>query len=121
MVLATTDEITEPNGSIAAGNFAARASSGNVLLTSVNNRIATSGGITAGNGDVVLVDDPTLVLTGPYGGNNLFFEVNGAGDTLVRALQRLLAPRLLLVARQYDCRHGRPHFAGGRQYCGREQ
>jgi hypothetical protein len=83
VVLATTDEITEPNGSIAAGNFAARASSGNVLLTSVNNRIATSGGITAGNGDVVLVDDPTLVLTGPYGGNNLFFEVNGAGDTLV--------------------------------------
>ena len=83
VVLATTDEITEPNGSIAAGNFAARASSGNVLLTSVNNRIATSGEITAGNGDVVLVDDPTLVLTGTYGGNNLFFEVNGAGDTLV--------------------------------------
>ena len=73
--------ITEPNGSIGANSFAVN-TSGDILLTGSGNAIVASTGIIAGAGDVVLVDDRALVLTGNYSGNNLFFEVNLPGGSL---------------------------------------
>ncbi len=77
--------ITEPNGTIGTNSLAASANtegSADVLLTSTSNQIAASTGITAANGNVALVDDPTLLLTGSYTGNNLFFEVTQPGGSL---------------------------------------
>jgi filamentous hemagglutinin family protein len=76
--------ITEPNGSIATNSLAASTTGtgGDVSLTSTSNQISASTGISATNGSVILVDDPTLVLTGNYSGANLFFEVAAAGDSI---------------------------------------
>ena len=76
--------ITEPNGSIATNSLAASTTGtgGDVSLTSTSNLISASTGISATNGSVILVDDPTLVLTGAYSGANLFFEVAAAGDSI---------------------------------------
>ena len=74
---ASGGSITEPNGSIRTNSLAADATSeggADVILASTSNAIAASTGITA-DGNVALVDDPTLLLTGIYSGNNLFFEV----------------------------------------------
>ncbi len=88
VALTAVGPITEPNGSIVADSLFTRTTAGDILLTSVNNKVAASTGLTAGNGDVVFVDDPALVLTGTFSGNNLFFEVAASGDTLVLGTPR---------------------------------
>ena len=89
--------ITEPNGSIATNSLAASTTGagGDVSLTSTSNQISASTGISATNGSVILVDDPTLVLTGNYSGANLFFEVAAAGDSI--ALGDAATPATLTV------------------------
>ncbi len=89
--------ITEPNGSIATNSFAASTTGagGDVSLTSTSNQISASTGISATNGSVILVDDPTLVLTGAYSGANLFFEVVAPGDGI--ALGTEVTPATLTV------------------------
>jgi hypothetical protein len=89
--------ITEPNGSIATNSLAASTTGtgGDVSLTSTSNQISASTGISATNGSVILVDDPTLVLTGAYSGANLFFEVAAAGDSI--ALGDAVTPATLTV------------------------
>ena len=84
---ANSGSITEPNGAIGANSLSAKATASerggsDVLLTSTSNQIAASTGITAGGRNVALVDDPTLLLTGTYTGNNLFFEVAQPGGSL---------------------------------------
>ncbi len=94
VVLSASGAITEPNGSIAADSFTATTTSvnglggGDVLLTSANNKIAASTGITAANGVVAFLDDPTLVLSGLYTGANLFFEVTLPGGSLALGGER---------------------------------
>ncbi len=82
--LIASSAIGEPNGTLAANDLTAQTNGpgGDITLGSATNQIAASSGITATNGDVALVDDPTLVLTGPYSGNNLFFEVNLPGGSI---------------------------------------
>ncbi len=89
--------ITEPNGSIATNSLVASTTGtgGDVSLTSISNQISASTGISATNGSVILVDDPTLVLTGNYTGANLFFEVAAAGDGI--ALGDAVTPATLTV------------------------
>ena len=60
----------------------ATAGSGDVSLSNPANQILASTGITVANGKLVLVDDPTLTLTGAYSASNLFFQVTQAGDTI---------------------------------------
>ncbi len=76
--------ITEANATLATNNLiaATTGNGGSILLTNPANQIAASGGLAALNGDVVLVDDPTTVLSGTYSGGNLFFEVALAGGSL---------------------------------------
>jgi hypothetical protein len=80
--------ITEANGVIGANSFSATATASeaggsDVQLTSPSNKIGSSTGITAGGGNVELVDDSSLVLTGLHQGNNLFFDVVQQGGGLV--------------------------------------
>ena len=84
VTLSANGPITEPNGAITATSFAASATGvvSDILLTNANNKIGSSTGITAASGNVAVVDDPTLVLSGPFSGQNLFFKVAGAGGTL---------------------------------------
>ena len=82
--LSAAGAITETNGTLTT-NMLGAATTGNggtIFLANAANQIAASDGISATNGDVVLVDDPTLVLTGAYSGNNLFFEVTVPGGSL---------------------------------------
>ncbi|HET6196276.1 MAG TPA: filamentous hemagglutinin N-terminal domain-containing protein, partial [Acetobacteraceae bacterium] len=77
--------IESPNGSIVTSSFSASAANegpADIRLIGAGNKIAASTGISAFGGDVVLVDDPTLLLTGNYIGNNLFFEVTLPGGSL---------------------------------------
>jgi filamentous hemagglutinin family protein len=83
--------ITSTNGGVAetgTGQIVANSISiattgtGDVSLTNPNNQILASNGIKVANGNLMLVDDPTLTLTGPYSANNLFFQVTQAGDTI---------------------------------------
>ena len=70
-------------GQIVANSVSiATSGAGDVSLTNPNNQIAASNGIQLGNGNLVLVDDPTLTLTGSFSANNLFFKVTQAGDTI---------------------------------------
>ncbi|MEI7714082.1 MAG: hypothetical protein WCI94_21790, partial [Rhodospirillales bacterium] len=55
---------------------------GAVSLTNKNNQILASNGIQVGNGDLILVDDPTLTLTGAFSGKNLFIQVTQGGDAI---------------------------------------
>ena len=84
VTLSANGPITEPNGAITATSFAASATGvvSDILLTNANNKIGSSTGITAASGNVAVVDDPALVLSGPFSGQNLFFKVAGAGGTL---------------------------------------
>jgi filamentous hemagglutinin family protein len=81
----TAGAITEaPGGSIitALFNASTTGAGGDILLTSTSNKITRSNGITATNGDIVLVDGQDLTLVGTYSANNLFFEVASKGGTL---------------------------------------
>ncbi len=78
-----------------------------INLPDANNAISVATNLRATVGDIVLVDDPTLVLTGSQSGNNLFFEVTAAGGTLQVGSNALGAtltataasnPRISLVA-----------------------
>ena len=55
---------------------------GTADLVSTANTIGTLSGFTVTGGDLVLVDDSTLTLTGALSANNLFFEVNVPGGAL---------------------------------------
>ena len=55
---------------------------GDVRILNPNNQILSSNGMTVNSGSLVVVDDPTLTLTGTYSGKSLFFEVTQAGDTI---------------------------------------
>jgi filamentous hemagglutinin family protein len=82
--LTANGTITEPNGALFANDVTAQTNGagGDILLASATNQFAASSGMKATNGNVVLVDDPTMVLTGAYSGNNLFFEVNLPGGSI---------------------------------------
>ena len=67
---------------IASSISIATAGTGDVSLTNKNNQIVASNGIQVGSGNLILVDDPTLTLTGAFTANNLFFQVTQAGDTI---------------------------------------
>ncbi len=83
VTLSAAGPITEANGSIAANDLAAVVTgTGSITLDNPSNQIAASSGLVASNGDVVLVDDPTLVLSGAHSGNNLLFEVVLPGGSI---------------------------------------
>ena len=85
LVIATTGGgVTDLGvGQIVANSVSiATSGAGDVSLANPNNQIAASNGIQVGNGNLVLVDDPTLTLTGTFSANNLFFKVTQAGDTI---------------------------------------
>jgi hypothetical protein len=81
LVLLANGAVTEPAGPLTVGTVTG-ASVGDFSLNNPANNIQASIGITAAGGDVVLVDDPTLTITGSHSGTNLFFEVTQAGDSL---------------------------------------
>ncbi|HEY1936194.1 MAG TPA: filamentous hemagglutinin N-terminal domain-containing protein [Acetobacteraceae bacterium] len=81
--LASNTNIAEPStATISATSFTASAGSGSIVLNGTSNAIGTVTGLSATVGGVTLIVDPTTVLTGPITGENLFFEVAHAGDTL---------------------------------------
>ena len=79
--LLSNGSVTEPGGAVLVTNIEGSAATG-FTLTNPGNEIASSLGITAGKGDVMLVDGTDLALTGAHSGNNLFFEVTRQGGTL---------------------------------------
>ena len=95
LVLLANGSVTEPGGPLTVGTVTG-VSTGDFSLNNAANQIQASTGITASGGNVILVDDPTLVLTGPYNGNNLFFQVTLPGGSL--ALGSAAAPATLIAA-----------------------
>ena len=102
--LLANGSITEPGGPLTVGTVtgvatgqaalvATGVASGDFSLSNASNQIQASTGITASHGSVVLVDDPTLQLTGTYTGINLFFQVTQPGGSL--ALGDAAAPAIL--------------------------
>src|SRR5882724_5461505 len=81
LVLRANGSITEPGGPLTVGTVTGSAV-GDFSLNSATNNIQASTGMTAAGGNVVLVDNSTLVLTGPHTGTNLFFQVDLAGGGL---------------------------------------
>jgi hypothetical protein len=81
LVLTANGSVTEPGGPLTVGTVTG-AAVGDFSLNNAKNNIQASTGMTATGGNVVLVDDPTLLLTGPYTGTNLFFQVTQAGGSL---------------------------------------
>jgi filamentous hemagglutinin family protein len=73
--------VTEPGGPLTVANVFG-ASSGTFSLANPANAIGQSLGITAGKGDVILVNGGNLTLIGTHSGANLFFEVASKGGTL---------------------------------------
>ena len=78
--------VTEPGGPLTVGTVTGVAAglgsvnptgvaSGDFSLKDGGNQFQASTGITANNGNVVLVDQPALRLTGTFSGNNLYFQV----------------------------------------------
>ena len=55
---------------------------GNVSLIGTGNQIGEAGDLIDSGGDITLVDNSSLVLSGSITGNNLFFEVNAADGSL---------------------------------------
>ena len=83
VVLSAAGTISEPNGTIIANTLtAATTTGGDITLSGTANAVTTVTGASAANGDVALVFGQTTTLTGSYNGNDLFFEVAGAGGTL---------------------------------------
>jgi hypothetical protein len=82
LVLLANGAVTEPGGPLTVGTVTG-ASVGDFSLSNPANQIQASTGITASGGDVIVADDPTMVLTGTYAGNNLVFEVTMPGGSLV--------------------------------------
>jgi filamentous hemagglutinin family protein len=80
----TSGGVTEQSGGLLVTNALSIATNGagDVSLINPNNQIAASTGIQVANGNLVLVDDPTLTLTGTQSAANLIFKVTGAGDTI---------------------------------------
>jgi filamentous hemagglutinin family protein len=98
--------VTQPGGPLTVGTVTGVAG-GDFSLSNASNNIQASTGIIATNGNVVLVDDPTLLLTGLYSGNNLFFQVTLPGGSLAlgnvgtaAALVAATEGRISLVADQ---------------------
>jgi filamentous hemagglutinin family protein len=87
--------VTEPGGPLTVGAVTG-SSTGDFSLNNTGNQIQASTGITATGGNVILVDDPTLVLTGLYSGTNLFFQVTQPGGSL--ALGTGATPATLVAA-----------------------
>ncbi len=81
LVLSANGPVTEPGGPLTVGTVTGT-SIGDFFLSNAANNIQASTGITAANGDVFLADDPTLLLTGLYSGNNLYFHVTLAGGSI---------------------------------------
>jgi filamentous hemagglutinin family protein len=61
-------------GTVIAGTLSGSAA-GDFSLSNAANQIQTSTGVTAANGDVIVVDGASLLLTGSYTGNSMFFQV----------------------------------------------
>jgi filamentous hemagglutinin family protein len=78
--LLATGPITEPSGPLTVNTLTATGTS--IDLPNANNVISNATNMIATAGDIVLVDDPTLVLSGIQSGNNLFYEMTAAGGTL---------------------------------------
>ena len=89
--------ISEPGGPLKVTNVIG-SSTGIFSLTNPGNAIAESLGITATNGDVVVVDNSNLQLFGTQSGNNLFFEVAASGGTLALRDLRPFFPAPVLTA-----------------------
>ncbi len=83
--------ITEPGGPLAVINVfgTTSAAGGDFALSNAGNAIAESTGITATNGNVVVVDGTDLTLFGAHTGNNLFYEIAAAGGTLTLGTRAL--------------------------------
>ncbi len=94
LVLLASGPVTEPGGPLTVGTVTG-VSTGDFTLDNPANLIQIGGGIIANNGNVVLETDPTMLLTGTYTGNNLFFEVSQAGGSL--AVGNTIAAATLLV------------------------
>ena len=118
--------ITEPGGPLTVTQVSG-SSIGAFSLANPANAIAETAGITATNGDVVVVSQTDLELLGAHNGNNLFFEVAGAGGALTIgngnsavSLNAATGGRISLVAdqitdpseRRHDIRPGRYPRAG---------
>ncbi len=83
VALTAAGAISEPNGSIVANTLmVATTGPGDATLTSATNQIGTISGASIVNGNLIVIDDPTMVLTGAQSANNLFYEVNAAGGTI---------------------------------------
>ena len=109
LILQIGGALTENGGTITAGTVTG-SSVGTFSLANPANAIAQSSGITAANGDVILVDGSNLLLGGTHSGNNLFFEVAKAGGNITLGgseflgLATLVTPgngRISLVADGY--------------------
>ena len=72
------------------------ATGGDFALSNTGNAITESTGITATNGNVVVVDGSNLTLIGAHTGNNLFYEIAAATDTLT--IGRVRQPATLTAA-----------------------
>ena len=105
LILQIGGALTENGGTITAGTVTG-SSVGTFSLANPANAIAQSSGITAANGDVILVDGSNLLLGGTHSGNNLFFEVAKAGGNLTLGGFVFLGPATLAT------RGKRTHFAG---------
>ena len=81
LVLGANGPVTEPIGPLTVGTVTGT-SVGDFFLGNAANNIQASTGITAAGGDIFLADDPTLLLTGLYSGNNLYFHVTLAGGSI---------------------------------------
>ena len=109
-MIATDGAITEaPTASIIAPSVllaSTLGTGGDISLTSTANLITESAGMTATNGNVVVVNGQNLTLSGNYRGNNLFFEVAKIGGTTRRftpvTLTAIWSGRTTLVADNYS-------------------
>ncbi len=93
--------ISQPGGQLTANDLIAATAGGNILLDNTANKIATVSGMSAGGGQVVLVDASSLALTGTHSGGSLFYEVAAAGGTLAlgsASLATTAGGRVTLVA-----------------------
>jgi hypothetical protein len=79
--LLSNGTVSEPSGPLTVPNVIGSAV-GTFSLANPNNAINQSFGISAANGDVILVDKSDLLLTGQQSGNNLFDEVARQGGVL---------------------------------------
>jgi hypothetical protein len=80
LLLLANGPISEPGGPLTVNTLTANGTA--IDLPNASNVISNATNMIATAGDIVLVDDPTLVLSGIQSGNNLFYEMTAAGGTL---------------------------------------